>query len=141
MTSAPDLDTEATTSRLRVLIRRHAGLLTAAVIALAWVLLALSRPDTTYHLAPVLVAASWGAARRWSSGGPRTRSDGLKAAGGGLAMALVTTAEQWWMGALDGPTIWGSRGPVPETVALAVLGAALGYRFVTRHRPGFLFPA
>lgn len=142
MTAPHGLDTTpADTRGLRSFVRRHAGLLAASAVALVWVALALRQPDTTYHFAPIIVAASWGAARRWVDASPGSRTAGLTAAGGGGAIALITAAELAWLGALDGPTLWGTSGALAETLAFAAAGAALGYRFVTRRRPGFLFAA
>lgn len=142
MTAPHGLDTTpADTGGLSSLVRRHAGLLAASTVALVWVTLALRQPDTTYHFAPILVAASWGGARRWVDASSSARAVGLAAAGGGTLVAVITAAELAWLGALDGPTLWGPDGALVETLAFAVAGAALGYRFVTRRRPGFLFAA
>lgn len=142
MTAPQDLDASpVTTDGLRGLVRRHAGLLAASAVALAWVPLARRHPDTTYHFAPIIVAASWGAARRWVAAGPGTRTAGLAAACGGATIALTTTAELAWVGALEGPTLWGTSSALVETIAFAAVGAALGFRFVTRRGPGLLFPA
>ncbi len=74
-------------------------------------------------------------------GGPGTRTAGFAAAGGGATIARITTVELAWVGALDGPTLWGTSGAIVEAIAFAAVGAALGFRFVTRRRPGFLFAA
>lgn len=142
MTESSDLDTSpARSSRIRALLSRRAGLLAASTTALAWTALALRQPETTYHFAPMIVAASWGAARRWVDAGPGRRASGLATAGGGGAIAVVTAAELAWLGALEGPTLWGTGGALVEAVAFAAIGAAIGYRFVTRRRPGLLFAA
>jgi len=142
MTAPHPLDTSpAPPGGLRAVVRRHAGLLATSAVALAWMALALRQPDTTYHFAPVIVAASWGAARRWVAAGSGSHAAGLAAAAGGGAIAVITAAELAWFGALEGPTLWGSAGALVETVAFAAVGAALGYRFVTRRRPGLLFAA
>ena len=142
MTAPRDLDTSpAGTGGLAAVIRRHAGLLATSAVALAWMALARRQPDTTYHFTPVIVASAWGAAGRWVSAGPGSRTAGLAAAGGGGAIAVITAAELAWLGALEGPTLWGTAGALVETLAFATVGAALGYRFVTRRRPGLLFAA
>ena len=58
MTAPQDLDASPVRGDLRRLARRHAGLLTASAVALAWMALARRQPDTTYHVAPIIVAAS-----------------------------------------------------------------------------------
>lgn len=142
MTASHGLDTTpADAGGLRSLVRRHAGLLAASTVALLWVARALRQPDTTYHFGPIIVAASWGAARRWVDASPGARAVGLAAAGGGGTIASITAAELAWLGALEGPTMWGPDGVLIETLAFAAAGAALGYRFVTRRRPGYLFAA
>lgn len=120
---------------------RYAGLVAASAFALVWTALARREPTTTYHLAPLVVAASWGVARRWSARRRGTRREGLVAAVGGAAVAAVTLVELDVAGALRGPTIWGGGAAVGESVALLLLGALLGFRAVTRRRPGLLFAA
>lgn len=125
--------------RARAFGARHAGLLTSAALAVVWLLLARIHPETTYHLAPLLVAASWGGARRWVDRAPAPPRRGLAAAAGGGTVGLVTTVELAWINALEGPVLWGSGSALTETLVLLVLGAALGFRFVTRPRGGLLF--
>ena len=120
-------------------VRRGAGPLLAGALAIVWTTMALRRPDATFHLAPVLVAASWGAAQRGVTGAPASRPVGMSAALGGAAFAGLATAVLGWAGALSGPTLWHEQGALGETVLGIALGAALGLRFVTRRRPGLLF--
>lgn len=120
-------------------VRRRAGPLLAGFLALVWMVMALRRPDATFHLAPTLVAASWGAAQRAVAGAPSERGAGVAAAVGGAAVAGLATGVLGWAGALSGPTLWHEQGALGETILAVALGAALGYRFVTRHRAGLLF--
>lgn len=66
---------------------------------------------------------------------------GLAAAVGGLAVVGVTAAELTWVGALDGPSFGAFPNAAVETGVFALLGAAAGFRFVTRPRPGSSSPA
>lgn len=120
-------------------VRRRAGPLLAGVLALVWMVMALRRPDATFHLAPTLVAASWGAAQRGVTGAAAGRRTGLIAALGGAGVALLATAALGWSRALSGPTLWHDQGALGETALATAVGAALGFRFVTRRRPGLLF--
>lgn len=120
-------------------VRRRAGPLLAGGLALVWTAMALRRPDATFHLAPLLVAASWGAAQRATTGAAARRRTGVIAALGGAGVAGLATAALGWSGALSGPTLWHDQGALGETVLATAVGAALGFRFVTRRRPGLLF--
>ncbi|MGI8867354.1 MAG: glutaredoxin family protein [Mycobacteriales bacterium] len=47
----------------------------AVIVAVGWLVLALTNPRTTYHLAPLLTAAAWPVVARWMAG-ERLRRDG-----------------------------------------------------------------
>ncbi len=121
-------------------LRRHAGLLTSSALALVWLVLARENPTNTYHFAPIVVAASWGLARRWAEGEPGTPRQGLASAGGGIVIAAITGAELAYVNALEGPTLWGSGTASAEVWLFVVLGGALGYWLVTKRRAGLLLP-
>lgn len=95
-----------------------------AVVAPAWVLLALWRPDTTWHLAPVLLAAAW----PWVTGqdlraGDRGAGVRLGWAGvAGFASSALVSLGLSAAGLLRGPTVLGF--PTPTREALAAGGAA-----------------
>lgn len=98
-----------------------------AVVALAWVLLALWRPGTTWHLAPVLLAA----AGPWVAGQDlRTGDRGAAVALGwaGAAGFVVSALVTWGLAAADllrGPTVLGFATPVGEALASGAAAAAL----------------
>lgn len=103
------------------------GLLWTMVAAVVWSALVIWRPTTTWHLAPLIVAAAWPwvATQDSPSRAASARRHVLRAGGGGLGSALVLTLILSSAGRLDGPT-WTGRGtPVVEALLLAVAGAAI----------------
>lgn len=91
-----------------------------------WAMLAMNVADTTYHFAPMIVAAAWPMARRLRA---RRRLSVLAivvTAGGGTVLALITTAALAVAGALTGPTFFGTEGAVGETLIMVGVGSALG---------------
>ena len=104
-----------------------------------WTGLALRHPTLTYHLAPVLAAAAWPLAARITRG--RTSvAVGLRAAGGGLLVTALATAELNTLDALRGPALIGGSATT-EALLGALAGAAWGARAVTRAHPGLLVRA
>lgn len=101
-----------------------------------WVLLAARSPTTTYHLAPLLVAAAMPVARRWITGAPVRPRSAAALAAAGLALALATVAGLAWQGMLAGPDVTGGDGAAAETVLLAVSGAVLGWWVARRQGRG-----
>ena len=113
-----------------------------AVIAGVWVLLALWRPGTAWHLAPVLL----GAAGPWVLGqdarvGDRSTVPRLVAAAVGAAVTVVAaTGALLAAGLLGGPTVLGFATLAVEHVVLGVGAAVLALLFgaarALRTRPG-----
>ncbi len=103
------------------------GLLWTLVVAVVWTLLAGWRPTTTWHLAPLILAASWAwvVGQDASSGDPSARRRIVAAGGGGLGVALVLTGVLSSAGRLDGPTWTGSGPAAAEALVLSVGGAAV----------------
>jgi glutaredoxin len=97
----------------------------AILFALLWGLLAFRTP-TTYHLAPLVVAAVPGARRRLAHAPVRSR-EALMAGVAGLAIALLATAGLAWRGRLAGSDLTGGDQAVVEAVLLAGFGAMLGW--------------
>jgi len=98
-----------------------------AMMALAWVLLAVWRPTTTWHLAPMLLAAAW----PWVTGqdlrtGDRSALARLFWSGAaGVVVAAAVTLGLSWAGLLGGPTVLGFPDAMSESLALGAV-AALG---------------
>lgn len=103
------------------------GLLWSVVVAVAWAALVLWRPTTTWHLAPMILAAAW----PWVVGQDTSPGDAAArrriglAGAGGLGIALATTGALSLTVGLDGPTWTGSGSPVVEAALLALTGGAL----------------
>ena len=130
--------TGSTENGLVALLRRHAGLLASSGFGLIWLLLASTWTDRHFHLMPFAVATAWAYARRAVRGEPLTVNGGLVSAAGGLAIALVTIFELDTSGLLNGATLWGGTQLAAESVAVALLGAAWGWRVATRAGRGLL---
>ncbi len=103
------------------------GLVWTAVLAVAWLALALWQPTTTWHLAPVLLAAAW----PWVVGqdlvpGDATQRPRIVVAGlSGLAIVLAETGALAAADLLRGPTLTGSGSAITESAILGALGALL----------------
>lgn len=98
-----------------------------AVVALVWVLLAVWRPTTTWHLVPVLLAG----ALPWMIGqdlraGDRSAAARLAGAGlAGFAAAGLVTLGLARSDLLRGPAIAGLGNPAIESLALAGVAAVV----------------
>ncbi|MGA8978196.1 MAG: DUF427 domain-containing protein [Pedococcus sp.] len=103
------------------------GRIWTLVLALAWVALVAWRPATTWHLAPLMLAAAWPwvVGQDSPSGDRSARRRILLAGGGGLGAALALTGVLASTGRLEGPTWTGSGTPVLEALLLSVGGAAI----------------
>lgn len=124
---------------LRHRVRAHAPLLAAVTITAVWTVLALRHPTLTYHLAPLFAAAAWPGVAR-ATRGRATMAVGLRAAGGGLLVTVVATAELHALDALRGPALIGGSATT-EALLGAVVGAASGARAITRRHPGLVLRA
>lgn len=125
---APDLAASATPAT-----PRWAPLMTAIGCALAWVLLASHTPTTTYHLAPLLVAAAAAVTHRGMIYVPVRSGRAIGLAVSGLAIAWITTVALAWRGMLAGPDVTGGHGAVVESLLLGLLGSVLGWWVARRH--------
>ncbi len=91
-------------------------------LALAWLVLALRQPTTTWHLAPVLLAGVWPWLEHQET---RSRERGrrarvLMATPVGLAIAVVVTLALSYADLLRGPTVWDSGSATVEALVLSV---------------------
>ena len=107
----------------------------AGALALIWIVAAGIQPTTTYHLAPLLVAATLPFAL--VSEEPQIGTRGIitaAAAGAGLALGVtgVLTATEW----LRGPSLLPFGGGTVESVTLALVGGALGLLLALLRRRG-----
>lgn len=99
----------------------------SAAVAVVWVVLAVSRPHMTFHIAPFFVAAIW----PWRLRNGTIRVGPVDARVGAFASAsfavgvgsLLLTID-----ALRGPTLWGGTHAIVEVIPAAIAGAVVGYR-------------
>jgi glutaredoxin len=115
-------------------VRWPTGALTALVAAGCWLLLALSQPHTTFHLAPGVVAAVWPLADRWRGRAASGHPSAL-AAVGGAGIALAATAVLAARHALSGPTLLSSDSGLVETLVAIAAGAIGGGLAAARRHP------
>ncbi len=90
-------------------LRAGAALLLMVAIIALWATLAMVRPGTTFHLAPVIVVLSYPYAR-WPQTGSRTA--GLIAALIGTGGALLGSVLLQAAGLLEGPTLLGAAASI-----------------------------
>jgi hypothetical protein len=92
--------------------------------ALLWALLAAVRPGTTFHLAPLLVAAAVPWVHRVQDRPARPAAYRLAAVGTGIAAG--TSVLLAIAGRLDGPTLLPFGGALEESLVGAVIGGLAG---------------
>lgn len=97
----------------------------AGALAVIWLVAASLRPSTTYHLAPLLVAAAVPFVVAADARAPTARRL-IGAAAGGGTLALVVTGVLTVAGRLEGPSLLPFGGAVTESVVFALVGAAVG---------------
>ncbi|MEO5779294.1 MULTISPECIES: hypothetical protein [Arthrobacter] len=102
------------------------GASVSAALAVLWLVLALLNPETTYHLAPVLVAAGWPVVYRLRAGGRRPVMLRTLAVAGGAGTALLVTGVLGALGALRGPTLTGTGNALAETIIAIAAGVVAG---------------
>jgi len=106
--------------------RAHWKALAVAVGALmVWLLLGLANRGTTYHFAPLIVAAAGPVAARLDRETRLVRPEILVLAAGSVASAAVGLFVLWAAGALDGPVVVGGSAPA-ETGLAIVVGTVVG---------------
>ena len=91
-------------------------------LALLWAVIATARPETTFHLAPLLVAAS---PAGLAAGTVDRRGAGFLGALG-LALGLAVFGYLVAAPGLDGPTLGPFTSVIQETILLTLAGAAIG---------------
>ncbi len=112
------------TTRKHIALRR--AVTYGAFLAAIWAAAAVLRPATTYHLAPLLIAATLPVAVRFDNPDVRLRTVGTMAALGAVLALLVTAllvVADW----LRGPSLLPFGGAVAESVVFAFVGAVGGF--------------
>jgi hypothetical protein len=88
-----------------------------------WLLLAFANRGTTYHFAPLIVAAAGPVTARLDASAPLPWRQIAALAAGSLTAAALGVALMWPLGALDGPALVGGSAPAETVLAVAVGGA------------------
>ena len=96
-------------------------------LAVLWGVLAFANPETTYHLAPPLVALTVPLSHRSTGSGPLSAAAAAGAAVSGLINALAATAVLFVFDKLEGESLLPFGDATVESVIFAVGGAVLGY--------------
>jgi hypothetical protein len=91
-----------------------------------WILVAAWRPEVTYHLAPLLVAAVPPIAVTVDEPGHVDRRSLLIAATAGLGLSVAATALLSGLGWLSGPSLLPAGGAATEALVFAFVGAIAG---------------
>jgi len=115
-------------------LHRFAGLAWAVAAAVAWIVLAVRTPTSTFHFAPMVVAGLWVIYDGYSVAG-LTQHRAVNEALVGFGVAVAATLLLEAMGDLTGPVFWheGPDSPVVlEHLMFAAGGAVLGLGMAMR---------
>ncbi|MGH9013310.1 MAG: hypothetical protein ACRDZ1_05160 [Acidimicrobiia bacterium] len=111
-------------AQLAARLRWKPAATTVAALAL-WSLLVLANRGTTYHFAPLIVAAGGPVAARLDTDVRLPWREVLGLGAASVAAAVLGLSVLWSLGALDGPAVVGGSAPAETSLAIAV-GAAAG---------------
>ncbi len=100
-------------------------------LAVLWVVVAFLRSGTTFHLAPILVAAALPVAVAYDTRGHTSTQQLVLATVGGLAIALVATLILTLADEMTGPSLLPSGGAITEAVVFSLVGAFGGFVIAT----------
>ena len=107
----------------------HRALVWSGALAGLWVVVALIRPTSTFHLAPFLIAAAPPVLFTLDGDRRAEWPTVLRLAAGGTALALAATFAVSILGAMQGPPFEGFSGPLVEAVIFTAFGTAVGIGF------------
>ncbi len=96
-------------------------------LAVLWVVVAFFRSGTTFHLAPILVAAALPVALAYDTRNQTSTQDLVVATLFGLAIALIATLILTLADEMTGPSLLPSGGAVTEAVVFGLIGAIGGF--------------
>ncbi len=108
-------------------IRR--ALVWGALLAGLWVVVALVRPTSTFHLAPLLIAGAPPVLFGLDNSDRPDRGSVLRVGVASFAMALAASAVVAAIGAMQGPAFEVFLSPLIEAVAFSVFGSVAGVGF------------
>lgn len=109
----------ATSTVVWVMLLSSRRMLGSLLFAGIWVVIAANRPTTTFHLAPLIVAA-------WPAFGERDLNKALPMALLGGLIATATTSLLVIAGWLNGPSLLPWGGAALESVVATAAGAVIG---------------
>lgn len=114
-------------------LRSLAGLFASLTFAVVWANLASGSPHSTFHFAPMIVAAGW-VVVDGSIGAGLTQHRIVNTAIGGVVLTVVTIAILDAKGDLQGPTFWddGGTSVLVEHTLFALVGAVAGAAYAVR---------
>jgi len=95
--------------------------------AVLWAIVALARPDSTFHLAPLLVAGVAPVVLAFDDSADATRGSVTLAAAIGLSMALLAILLLSAVGRLNGGVLEPFTDPIVESVSGALAGGVVGW--------------
>ncbi len=116
-----------------VTLGRLAGAGWSLAAAVGWLVLALTHPTTTYHLAPLLTALAWPLAAARQPDRATSARNALRAVVGSALLAGVVLGVLALTGALDGPALIGSTA-AQESLIMIAAGTLISIGFVRHHR-------
>lgn len=105
------------------------ALLWGALLAVLWVAVALIRPESTFHLAPFLIAAAPPVLLVMDEGASADRASVLQIGAISTALALGATLLLLAIGAMEGPTFELFPSPLVESIVLTAAGTIAGVGF------------
>ena len=105
------------------------ALMWGALLAALWVVVALIRPTSTFHLAPFLVAGVPVVLFGLDDSSRADRAAVIRLGVASLAIALLATVVVEAIGAMQGPSFEGFPTPLVEAVAFSFVGSAAGVGF------------
>jgi len=120
-------------TKIRSLQFRRAVWISLGLAAL-WLVVAFLRSGTTFHLAPILVAAALPVAVAYDSRDQTSTQQLVLATVGGLAIALVATLILTLADEMTGPSLLPFGGAVTEAVVFFLIGAIGGFVIATLRR-------
>ena len=107
-------------------LRSNPYIYVSGVFGAIWVLVAWSRPENSYFMFPILIAASVPASYRLIAGRALPIGMAVGASIAGLFNVFLLAAMLAIGGKLDGPTMLPAGGAVVDAIALGGVGAVAG---------------
>lgn len=104
-------------------------LIWSVALAGLWVVVALVRPTSTFHLAPFLIAAAPPVLFILDGDTGADRATVYRLAAVGMAIAVMATFIVAVAGAMQGPAFEGFPGPFVEALVFTAVGTVVGIGF------------